>query len=221
MPSRATRRKHTLGLLHHGHILCILIRHTLHKLVHPELVEHACLFTLACRRNKILAVRIQKASEAAHERCPDLIRTECCRTHHTYGIDASAMRVRAATCVLLVCDFAKRAILHTCASIDTFVGLLIANGTRCFLLLSPPRQAVPFLPAHGFRISNWLHCYPRHNSRCSQSRLCVHRWCIRRRCTKFMAQRGGRCTRRVAEERLARASQGALTIKPKLIQHVN
>ena len=91
----------SLSLLQHCDILHILMWHTLHKLVHLEMVHHARSSLITCGRDQVPPICVQQARETSHKGCSNLVRAERRRAHEADAADAPAVRIRTAAYVVL------------------------------------------------------------------------------------------------------------------------
>jgi hypothetical protein len=164
---------YTLSLLHHEHVLLILVRHALHKLVHLEMIDETRFLLVARRRHHISPIRIQQAGKAPHKRCPNLVGSECGRTDYAYRAHASSVRICTATFDLLVKILTSDRRL-TSASVESLVGFLLAYRARRLVFIRHPLHAMAFLPPHRICVAYRLHRHARHDCRCRQGRLGVH-----------------------------------------------
>jgi hypothetical protein len=184
------RRVRTLRLLHDAHVLLILVRHALHKVVHLEVVDQARLLLLASSRNHVPPIRIKQAGKAPYKRCANLVGPESGGANDTHGADASAVRIRAATWSLSDKNWIWRRRL-TSATIEPFVRLFLAYGASCLVFVRIPLHAMALLPSDRLSVPHGLHGHAGHDGGCGQGRLRVDRWRICGGRAKLVAQGRG------------------------------
>lgn len=91
----------TLGVPHHGGILLLVVGQITDETVHVKGIELPIGLLLPAWSVEVLAVGVQKTSQAADKCCPHAVRVESVGTNQRYETEAPVMR-QAATSAALV-----------------------------------------------------------------------------------------------------------------------
>ena len=138
------------------------MRQAANEAIHREAIMQASLLLFLVGRRQELPICVQEGSKAPGETGSNLLGVE-----GGWANDADLLRT---SCV--------SEDPTTATSVDAIFCLIITNAAYRSLVLAAPLQAMSFCPAGSVAVSNRLHEYIWHDSRRSQSRLRVYRWCV-------------------------------------------